>query len=121
MPHSPKPFFKANRNAWYVEIDRVQHLLGKHPADLPPPVKRGGQWQPPESILAIFYKRRAALQTNGSQPKAKPATPATTVVFVIDRFLDWCHDHRAADTYEWYRWRLQLFAHHIGRTLTVAH
>ena len=29
---------------------------------------------------------------------------------IVDAFLDWCHNHRARDTYEWYRYRLQRFA-----------
>jgi integrase/recombinase XerD len=28
MPHFPKPFFKAKRGVWYVEINRKQHNLG---------------------------------------------------------------------------------------------
>src|SRR5262249_34222576 len=30
--------------------------------------------------------------------------------FVIERFLEWCHAHRKSATYEWYRWRLRMFA-----------
>jgi hypothetical protein len=36
MPHSPKPFFRPCRNAWYVEIHKNQHRLGDHPPELPP-------------------------------------------------------------------------------------
>ena len=39
MAHSPKPYYKTPRRTWYVEVDRVQHVLGKHPADLPEPKK----------------------------------------------------------------------------------
>jgi hypothetical protein len=49
MPHAPKPFFKLKRNAWYVEVDRIQHFLGKHPIELPPPKKCAGRWQPPRA------------------------------------------------------------------------
>ena len=42
------------------------------------------------------------------------------MVALFDRFLEWTQKHRAADTYEWYRQRLQLFAAHIGpRTRVV--
>jgi hypothetical protein len=27
MPHSPKPFYQANRSTWYVEINRKQYRL----------------------------------------------------------------------------------------------
>ena len=26
---------------------------------------------------------------------------------IVDSFLDWCHNHRAPDTYEWYRYGIQ--------------
>ena len=38
---------------------------------------------------------------------------------VLDTFLGWCKDHRAPDTYEWYRWRLQLFANSIDKAATI--
>jgi integrase len=59
----------------------------------------------------------AELQATKPQPQEPPASDA--VLAVIERFLDWCHDHRKPDTYEWYRWRLQLFADHVGPSLTV--
>jgi hypothetical protein len=36
VAHSPKPFFKAKRKTWYVEVGRVQHFLGNQPDHLPP-------------------------------------------------------------------------------------
>ncbi len=62
MPHSPYPFFKQKRNRWYVEIDRVQHLLGKHPEDLPPPRKKGGRWEP------VPYHPGRVLPADGRTP-----------------------------------------------------
>jgi integrase len=53
------------------------------------------------------------------KPKPRPAVAAEGVIAVIEKFLDWCETHRAAKTYEWYRWRLQLFAETIDRNLTV--
>jgi integrase len=41
------------------------------------------------------------------------------VVGVIDKFLAWCHEHRAAETYEWHRWRLQMFVDAIDKALSV--
>ncbi|HXG12813.1 MAG TPA: hypothetical protein VNK04_23845 [Gemmataceae bacterium] len=38
-PHHP--WFRAATNSWYVEIAGQQHLLGKHPAHLPPPYDPG--------------------------------------------------------------------------------
>jgi integrase len=40
-------------------------------------------------------------------------------VSVLDTFLGWCKGHRAPDTYEWYRWRLEQFARHVGAGLAA--
>lgn len=55
MSHAPKPWLRPSRKTWYVEIDKEQHRLGDHPADLPPPKKRKGQWDPPRPIIDEFY------------------------------------------------------------------
>jgi integrase len=115
MPHHPKPFYKRKRNAWYVEIDRQQINLGQHPGGLPPPKKRNGRWQPPHEILDQYH----ALMSRQPEP-APPPAPGDSLVGLIDRFLGWCKEHRAEETYEWYRWRLQLFVDSIDRSLTVA-
>ena len=56
MPHHPKPFFKAKRNAWYVEVKRHQVNLGPHPDGLPLPKKRRGRWDPPGEILERYHR-----------------------------------------------------------------
>ncbi len=38
---------------------------------------------------------------------------------IIDSYLDWCQKHRAPDTYEWYRYRLQRFVDCAPRDLRV--
>jgi hypothetical protein len=43
--------------------------------------------------------------------------PTDTVVAFVDVSLDWCKTHRSPDTYEWYRFRLQLFVPHIPADL----
>ena len=43
-----------------------------------------------------------------AQPQQKKVSP-DLVVAIVDAFLDWTHKHRAVDTYEWYRYRLQRF------------
>jgi integrase len=50
----------------------------------------------------------------------KPQPEGTSVLAVVEKFLAWCEGNRAAETYEWYRWRLQLFADSLAdKTLTV--
>ena len=96
MPHFPKPFFKKGRGVWYVEIDRQQINLGPD---------RDEAFRRYHELLA--------------QPKLKEV-PSDSVLGVIDAYLEWCQKHRAADTYRWYRDRLQEFAQSIDATLTVA-
>ena len=40
------------------------------------------------------------------QPREQTVSPESLVA-IIDAFLDWTQKNRAADTYEWYRYRLQ--------------
>ncbi len=85
MPHFPKPFFKKSRGLWYVEIDRRQISLGR------------------DQDLA--FRRYHELMRN---PEAQKVDP-TLFTAIADAFLDWVQKHRAADTFEWYRYRLERF------------
>lgn len=85
MPHFPKPFFKKSRGVWYVEIDRHQHNLG------------------PDRDEAF----RQYYQLMG-QPRERRVS-AESLAAIIDAFLEWVERNRSADTYEWYRYRLQRF------------
>jgi integrase len=106
----PQPFYKPSRRTWYVEIDRKQHNLGQHPHGAPPPKKnRKGLWKPPQEILAAFCKLMA------EPPASRPVLRPGGVVETVDKFLAWCQDHRKAETYEWYRWRLQLFCDYLKK------
>lgn len=53
------------------------------------------------------------VSSNSTEQNA-PSVPTSAVVYLIDTFLVWRREHRAAETYEWYRWRLQLFCESIG-------
>jgi len=85
MPHFPKPFFKKSRGVWYVEIDRHQHNLG------------------PDRDEAF----RQYYQLMGQPHEQKVS--AESLAAIIDAFLGWVERHRSAETYEWYRYRLQRF------------
>jgi hypothetical protein len=67
MPQYPKPFFKPKRNTWYVEVSRVQHLLGKHPEGLPPPKKCRGHWEAPRIILDAYHAKMTKLQQSAAE------------------------------------------------------
>ena len=51
----PKPWFRASKNAWYVEHQFKQHRLGEHPDGYPPPKKTKSGWNAPRPILDAFY------------------------------------------------------------------
>lgn len=87
MPHRPEPFYKARRRTWYVEIGRVQHVLGKHPEGLPQPVKGRNGWNPPPSIRHAFHRRMAEV---AEQPAVSAqAGEHPFVASVIDEYVSW--------------------------------
>ena len=85
MPHFPKPFFKKARGCWYVELDRRQIKLG---ADR-------------DEAFRLYHQLMA-------RPRPQPVVSGH-LAEIVDAFLEWCHQQRAPDTYEWYRSRLQRF------------
>jgi integrase len=104
----PEPYYKQSRDTWYVEIDGRQHSLGRHPEGAPPPRKgKKGKWNTPQPILDAYCRFMAERQDKAPLP---PEPEGEDAASVIEKYLAWCCDHRAPATYEWYRWRLQLFA-----------
>lgn len=97
MPHYPKPFFRKNRRLWYVQIDGKQHNLGPDR----------------DKAFELYFRLM-------QEPQQSPQVVGESVLALIDQYLDWCKQHRAAATFEWYRWRLQLFCESIPEDLTVA-
>lgn len=101
MAHYPKPFFRAPRGLWYVQIDGKQHNLG-----------------PDED--AAFKAYHGLMQQRDEQPAPTLSVSShPLVVVIVDEFLDWCEKHRSADTYRWYKDRLQLFLNTIPHDLAV--
>jgi len=97
MPHYPKPFFRAPRGLWYVQIDGRQVNLG------------------PDRDEA--FRRYHDLMARGRD--APEASTGDSVVSILDAFLDWCQKHRALRTYDWYRDYLQSFARSIPPDLLI--
>ncbi|MEZ6101618.1 MAG: tyrosine-type recombinase/integrase [Pirellulaceae bacterium] len=85
--HHPKPFFRASRGTWHVQIEGKQINLGRDRKD-------------------AFDRYHKLMQ---QQPSKRTLAPTSDIASIADQFLDWCVKHRAADTYEWYRERLQRF------------
>lgn len=98
MPHFPKPYFLTSRGIWKVQIRGKQHNLGADEAE-------------------AFRRYHALMAAPAAPPPPEPTS--RSVVSVLDTFLGWCKDHRAPDTYEWYRWRLELFSRHVGAGLAA--
>jgi integrase len=103
-PHrGPEPWYRPSRGLWYVTIHGIQHKLGPGPKN-----------NIPEEALQRFH---ALLAEPPEKPKASVPVATSQVVGVLDKFLSWCQEHRKPKTFEWYRWRLQLFTDFIGTEL----
>jgi len=85
MPKFAKPWFRKGRG-WYVTVDGKQVPLG---ADR-------------KSAFAEYHKLM-------QQPREAPKVRGDSVAVIVDHFLDWAQKNRAADTYGWYRQRLEAF------------
>ena len=102
MAHFPKPFFRPARSLWYVQIDGKQINLGADKTDA-------------FKAYHGLMQQRAEFST----PVKQRSTASPIVVVIVDEFLDWCEKHRAADTYRWYKDRLNSFCKTIDATMTV--
>lgn len=96
MPHYPKPFFRANRGLWYIQIDGHQHNLGPGSAE-------------DADIKAAELKK--SLRDAPGEPS--PAVDSRTVIGLIQEFMAHVRANFADDTIEWYRYRLQLFVNYL--------
>ena len=77
MPHVPEALFQSpKRNTWYVELNRVQHALGKHPARPAWKAEKGkGGWEPPPKSARRSTSTMAELGDNSD--KSDAARPYT--------------------------------------------
>src|SRR3954454_57482 len=97
----PKPWFRAEKSAWYVQYNRKQHRLGEHPDGFPPPKKSKAGWNAPQPILDAFYKLMA------SDPANLPKAEAILAAQLCDLFLAHAERHNIRATYLWYKHFLQ--------------
>jgi hypothetical protein len=99
MPHQPRPFYRAPRNTWFVEVDKKQVPLGKHPATAPAPRKgKDGHWVVPGEIMTAYYQVMGDAEARQQPPRA--ADQPATVAEVLDEYLGWLRQqpHKAART-----------------------
>lgn len=90
----PKPFYRKQTKAWYVQIGKKQHNLGKN-------------------------KKEAWAKYHALMADRQDIEDDTTVAQLIDRYLEWCKNHRAKRTYDWYAWHLNSLLDSVGCRLKV--
>jgi site-specific recombinase XerD len=85
MARSAKPWYRKDRKSWFVTIAGVRHNLGPDKAEA--------------------FKQFHTMMREPTRKQVK----GRSFVAVADAFLEWLKRHRAADTFEWYRYRLERF------------
>ena len=91
MPRDPKPWYRKDRDAWYVTINGRRHNLGPDR----------------ENAFTRFYGLMLAKEAE------EPVDGPVSTFALFDQFLEWTKMQRAPRTYEWYRGILQDFASHL--------
>lgn len=100
MQKFPKPFFRQQRQRWYVQIRGKQINLGPDR----------------DEAFRLYHE----MMGNGTKPKSSISiVPGETVVGLIDTFLDWCFKHKAERTYDWYVEKSTSFVRTLPAGLTV--
>ena len=90
----PKPLYRKQTKSWYVQIGKKQHTLGKN-------------------------KKEAWAKYHALKADRQDVEDDTTVAQLIDRYLEWCKNHRAKRTYDWYAWHLSSLLDSVGCRLKV--
>jgi integrase len=86
----PKPWWREDRQAWFVTIRGERHNLGSDK----------------ETAEREFHR----LMSKGpDEPRIERASTGLSVAEVFEKFLDWCQKHRAGRTYDWYLEHIQGF------------
>lgn len=98
-----KPWFRASKNAWYVEFAGAQVRLASGPKSI-------ATREAAERALS-----RLTLEAAG---EITPAAGQPSVAALCDLFLEFSHRHHEPATYRWYRDYLNDFCRRWG-TLTV--
>jgi integrase len=92
MAHFPKPFYRAPRNRWCLQLGGKQINLG-----------------PDRAAAFERYHALMAEYRDGQPPRATKEAHTELAIVVIDRFLGWLRENKAARTLEWYDRHLAAF------------
>lgn len=98
MARKPSPWYREDREGWFVTLNGQRHFLGTHPEGAPTPKKseRTKLWNTPRVILDAFHKLVAEGPPEElPEPAEEEAGPGEdSVVAVLDDFLTWCQENR---------------------------
>lgn len=103
-----RPWYRASKDKWFVEIGGKQEPLGRHPEGAAPPKKGKHGWNAPPEIMQAFHRLMAA------DPANLPRPTEIKVCQVLDLFLEWSQKHHKPGTYDWYLHFLQNFCDLFG-------
>jgi len=112
MARIASPWFREDRNGWYVNKDGQRHFLGEHPEDAPPPRKHKGKWNAPPSIMKAFH---ALMASTEPAPKMSTLDHGPSVADIFEKYLIWCEKNREDRTYDWYRDHIQSFVDSLDK------
>lgn len=93
---SPRPWFRSDRDAWYVQHDGKQVLLARGKANK-------------AQAVAAFHK----LMANGKA--ALSTTEESPIATLCDLFLDFSEANHTADVFKNYKYILQVFCRQFGK------
>jgi integrase len=113
VAHQPKPFYRSARNAYYVQLGKQQIKLVAGPEDA---ATERAAWSAFHKLMA---EREAATPTQSPAIPPLTSTAPLTVGEVLEKYLDWCQQHRSARTYEWTQKHIQCFCDHLKLARTM--
>lgn len=109
MARAPKPWFREDRQAYFVTINGTRHNLG--------PDKKEADRRFHELMARPDL---SPTQSHTNAPTIPPQTGPLTVAEVFEKFLDWCQKHRSERTYEWSQKHIQAFCDHLKTAGTMS-
>lgn len=98
----PKPFYRAARKQWFVQIGKKQIALAAAISETDADGKKAA-WEKYYALMA------------GNQA----VTPDSPVIEVLAKFKAWNKKHRSAGTVEFYDRQINAFGTHVGQGLTM--
>jgi integrase len=117
MARKPSPWYREDRNGWYVTLDGQRHFLGEHPAGAPRPRKseKTGRWNAPTSIEEEFVRLQSGQHVESDDEGGVAALAGEDdVVAVLDDFITWCKENREPVTANRYEEFCQGFVRAAG-------